>query len=293
MLAWIFLIPILWIAGIGAVSILLRRSKGKPIFPQIKPDATFGERGCSGRSLKGLLSMIGGATNCLMVMVRHQRLVIVPQFPFNLMLLPEVNGLEVNVPLDAITAVRPVTSFFRKALRIEFSTPGLAPFDVIVDDERGLLNALGFAFAAMGGRALKSPLGPKKNRTFVFGRIFLGLWGAIGLIFAVTGIQQDWQYRQQGSSVRATYADPDPTLQESMKMGVLAYEVGGKAYRLTSLNGTGLYTVGDTERVYYMRSNPRDAREAGNFGFDLLWLFMGTIALSISALGGMIARRIW
>src|SRR5690606_3046227 len=63
---WTFFVPFLWILGFVAVSIWYRRSKDEPIFPRLPDDAEFGEKGCSGRSLKSPLSKIGGASRCLL-----------------------------------------------------------------------------------------------------------------------------------------------------------------------------------------------------------------------------------
>ena len=170
---WTFLFPPLWIAGVIAASIWNRRRKGKPIFPKAPLDATFSEKGCSGRSLKGALSKFGGANNCLLVYVQGNRLVITPQFPFNLMFLPEIYGLGNAVPVEKITAIVPITSFVRKALRVEFDHNGPTPVELVLNDEDGFVQAMGKMPLTQGNRDLKAPKKPTKRRKFLFGRIFL------------------------------------------------------------------------------------------------------------------------
>lgn len=290
---WIFAIPFLWIAAVITASVLFRRSKGKPIFPRLPDDAAFSERGCSGRSLGGVLSRIGGASRCLMVVVRDKQLVVTPQFPFNLMFLPEIYGLDIAVPITSITGITPITSFFRKALRIEFSPNGPADMELVVRDEAGFTNAIGREVARLGSRDIVAPTGTKKPRRLIAMRVFLAIWGVGALFAATTGFQEDWRFRQEGAKAVATYVNPDQQIDGQVKMGVLTYAVAGTTHRLTSLNGIGLFKVGDQTTVYYLPSNPEEAREEGYFHFDLLWLGLGILALSISIFGGLIARRIW
>lgn len=272
---------------------LYRRSKGKPIFPRAPTDAQFAEKGCSGRTLRGLLSRIGGASNCLLVVVHDQRLVVTPQFPFNLMFLPEIYRLDFDGPTDAVTAITPVRTGFRKALRIEFEPGAVAPVELIVRDEAAFVNAIGRRAIRLGSRDLKAPSGTGKSRKFIFMRILFAIWGVGALFAAVTGLQQDWRYRQAGHIAVATYANPDQQVDGQQKMGVLIYEVSGVNHRMASIWGVGLYSVGDREAVYYSPADPLGARESAYLHFDLLWLGLGLIALSASLFAGKIARRVW
>jgi hypothetical protein len=290
---WIFPLPFVWIAGVIAASIWYRRRKGEPIFPQAPGDAVFAETGCSGYSLRSVFSRIGGASNCLLVTVHDSQLAVTPSFPFNLMFLPEIYGLSVRIPVTAVAAVTPVTSFFRKALRIEFAGGGPAPIELVVRDRDGLARALGTQAFEHGGQPLQAPSAPRKSRRFLRIRLFLAIWGIGALVGGGTGLRQDWRYRHEGVAITATYADPDPRLDEQAKMGVLTYKVAGAPYRLTSLSGAGLFKAGGTEVVYYLPSDPQDGRESGYIYFDLLFFCVGSLALAISSLGGIIARRIW
>lgn len=183
MAQWTFFVPFLWILGFVAVSIWYRRSKDEPIFPRLPDDAEFAEKGCSGRSLKSPLSKIGGASRCLLVAVQKEKLIITPQFPFNLMFLPEIYGLDIKVPVSTVASVKPVSSLFQKALRIEFARGGPAPVEVVLHDEKAFERAIGSRVTVPGDREFKANAGPRKNRTFLFARAFFAIWGA-GALFA-------------------------------------------------------------------------------------------------------------
>jgi hypothetical protein len=290
---WIFFAPILWILGLVAISIWYRRSKGEPIFPRLPDDADFGEKGCSGRSLKSPLSKIGGSTRCLLVAVRKGKLIITPQFPFNLMFLPEIYGLDIKEPVSTVASVKPVSSLFQRALRIEFTDGGPAPVEVVLHDERGFEQAIGSSLMAPGDREIRANTGRPKSRTFFFVRAFLAIWGAGALFAAITGFQDDQRFRRDGVAIMATYVNPDRSLDRQVQMGVLQYQVDGVVYRLNSIYGIGLFEVGEREKVYYLRSNPQEARQESYSNFNLLWLVFGVLGLSASIFGGMIAKRIW
>lgn len=290
---WMFLIPFLWIGGFVAASIFVRRSKGKPVFPKIDPHAQFGERGCSGRSLRGLVSKIGGAHNCLLVTVRAERLIVTPQFPFNLMFLPEIYGLDLDVSTRSIATITPVKILFKNALRIDFENGGPAPIEVVLHDEAGFAAAIGRQVVIPGSRTISAPTRKKRRIGFVFARVFFTIWGSGALYAAVTGLQQDWQFRKNGQTATATFVAPNEQIDNQVEMGVLTYHVGRSMYRVTSISGNGLYSVGEKETLYYFVNDPQNARESSYLGFDLLWLALGTVALSVSIFGGMAARRIW
>ena len=102
---WILVGPWVWIAVILTVSIIVRRRQGRPIFPSVPKDAVFSERMASGWS-DGWRAL-GGAGNCLIVWIDRDTLTIVPFFPFNLMFVGSVWGLEQTIPRrDVIRVVR-------------------------------------------------------------------------------------------------------------------------------------------------------------------------------------------
>jgi hypothetical protein len=77
------------------LSILYRRRAGKPLFPKVPADARYAER-------RGSAPF---ASSCLLVWVTADTLEVVPYFPFNLMFLPEVYGLERSIPISTIHKV--------------------------------------------------------------------------------------------------------------------------------------------------------------------------------------------
>jgi hypothetical protein len=108
----------LWILSWVGASIVFRLTRDKPIFPKRPNDAVFYEGWASGRSLATIWGRFGGARGCLMISITPQRLVVTPRFPFNLMFLPEVYGLEAQVP--------------RSSVRIEKESSGLLRRGVII-----------------------------------------------------------------------------------------------------------------------------------------------------------------
>ena len=102
---WFPFFAVGWVALAIGASIAFRKKRGKPIFPKAPPAALFSERGCSGRSLDTPWGRIGGARNCLLVSLTPERLVIIPTFPFNLIFLPEVYGLDHDLAVSAMREV--------------------------------------------------------------------------------------------------------------------------------------------------------------------------------------------
>ena len=90
-------VPILWIGGWIAASIAWRRRRGLPIYPRVPPGAVFSRQWISGSSQRDIITHLGGARGCLMVAVTRDRLIIRPNFPFNLMFLPQVYDLEHDI----------------------------------------------------------------------------------------------------------------------------------------------------------------------------------------------------
>ena len=63
-----------------------------------------------------------GARNCLVVQVTDEELDIHPHFPFNLLFLPEICGLEYRIPLNRIVATNIVKKFLFKKVELAFTT---------------------------------------------------------------------------------------------------------------------------------------------------------------------------
>jgi hypothetical protein len=119
------LFALTWVGFWIAASIIYRRSQGKPIYPRKPKDALYFESWVSGHSRRNIFTMMGGARNCLIVAVTPETFFVCPNFPFNLFFLPEVYGLEYEVPRKNIYSVKSHDGFFTKSVRIELeSQPG-------------------------------------------------------------------------------------------------------------------------------------------------------------------------
>ncbi len=118
---WFMVFPVLWIAGWITASILYRRQRGKPIFPRIPADAIFKERTASGYSLRNFLMRFGGASNCLLVAVTERELIVTPFFPFNLLFLPELYGLEYRAPNSSVQITRSGGGFAGRWIQLEIA----------------------------------------------------------------------------------------------------------------------------------------------------------------------------
>jgi hypothetical protein len=98
---------LLWIVGLFTVSAVYRQMTQKPILFFTVPKAIFVQHTASGFCRDTWWRQLGGASNCLVVAISQQRLVIRPFTPFNLMFLPEIYGLEYDVPLNNVVTVSP------------------------------------------------------------------------------------------------------------------------------------------------------------------------------------------
>lgn len=92
---WLFWIAPVWIGFWILLSVVVRKGRDKPIIPKVPNNALYAERSASG----------GMASNCLIVAVTPDYLLVTPRFPFNLMFLPEIWGLEERISRAAITQV--------------------------------------------------------------------------------------------------------------------------------------------------------------------------------------------
>lgn len=97
-----------WVAIVIAASIAYRHISGKPIVPHIPTGARYSDRWASGDF----------ASNCLLVAVNGNALTVVPRFPFNLMFLPQIYGLERNIPLESIKQVEIMNGLFTRSVLI-------------------------------------------------------------------------------------------------------------------------------------------------------------------------------
>lgn len=287
------LLPLLWIGGWIAASIWFRRTNGKAIIPQKPSNAIFCEDWCSGRSLRNGLTRIGGARNCLLIYVSGGELVVTPRFPFTLMFLPEIYGLDLRVSTAAIASVEPTQHFWGRGLRVSFHSPDLSPIVLRIHDERRFIESLGRPALVWEGRAIAAPDKPRRSYRFVFFRVFMAIWGAGALAAAFSELPEDYRFRRQGIETTGVFDGHTGVIGDRNDTGVLSYSVGGQRYHLTSLQGNGIYKLGGTATLFYLPNRPEDAREASYLPFDLMWLFLGIVALTLSIFGKSIAKRIW
>ena len=87
---------------------------------------------------------MGGARNCLFVAVGRDKLVIQPHFPFTLGFLPEIYGLEQQIPLDRILRLSKKRSYFQNVLALEYSDELRSPreFELKLRNPDGFLRAV-------------------------------------------------------------------------------------------------------------------------------------------------------
>jgi hypothetical protein len=100
----------IWILG----SVVYRRWNDKYFLRPKFPNPLFEETRASGRSLRSVITRIGGANRCLWIVVADNMLHIGPHFPFNLMFLPEFYGLEYHIPAEKIIAVEKIDRLLRR-----------------------------------------------------------------------------------------------------------------------------------------------------------------------------------
>ncbi len=58
---------------------------------------------------------------------------------------------------------------------------------------------------------------------------------------------------------------------------------------MVSMRGSGVYRVGDTDRLRYLPADPSQALENDQLGFVLLFVFLGGVMLTLPAAFGWIA----
>ena len=282
---FIIVAPFIWIAGWILISVLYRLKAGKPIFPRAPKTAVFSEGWVSGRSLANILTRMGGAKNCLLVYVADGMLTVVPVFPFNLMFLPEIFGLELTVP-TTLVGVEQVEGLFGKRLRISIDSPTREEFELSVRDPHGLQESVFAKSSARTARGAATVSDPKRSRRFTFGRVFLIFWGLVVLVMMAGELKADLEFRKNGIPATAKMVDHTGQTGSNGDNGILEYSVQGRTYRIVSFQGTGIYRIGDTAQVRYLPNDPASAREDGQLILGLLFAFAGACALAIGlALG--------
>ena len=116
--------PFVWIGAVVTASVLMRRQRGKRIFATSPAGCLFEENRTSGREPCGIRAL-GGASNALKVCVTRDTLFIMPCFPFSLMFLPEIWGLDHEIKLRRIQTIEERSGLFGRSLVVH-----------LVDDRR-------------------------------------------------------------------------------------------------------------------------------------------------------------
>ena len=161
-----------------------------------------------------------------------------------------------------------------------------------VGDERRFIESLGRQEAWSEGKAITAPDRPRRSYRLIFFRLFMAVWGAGALAAAYSELPDDYRFRRDGIETIGVFDGHTGVTGDRNDVGVLSYVVDGRGYHLTSLQGSGVYKVGSTAKLFYLPRSPKDAREAAHLPFDLMWLVLGIVALILSIVGGRIASRI-
>lgn len=112
----IFAVTALW--TIGGFAWMLWRRKKRNLFPEEAKNILYQERFASGRSHKNWYTKIGGAQNCLRLVITKDELWITPLFPFSA--LAGVFDLDHRILLEKIIAIEPTKVAFRKSFLISY-----------------------------------------------------------------------------------------------------------------------------------------------------------------------------
>lgn len=125
-------------------SIFYRAWKGKkrPAIPEF--DIKFSEKWASGVSHKSLLTRLGAASNCLVVELSGNALVVRPMFPFNLAFLSQIYDLEHFIPKDKIKHIQPGSDDNKRSVVIEFEAEeGEKRIELLLRKRQEFLRAVG------------------------------------------------------------------------------------------------------------------------------------------------------
>lgn len=138
---YFFGFAILWNLGILAFGALRRIQTGEPIFPKRPDGAVFYQKGASGRSLGKLLTRLGGASRCLVVIVANNQVKTDLTFPFNLVFFFNFYNIRMDVRLSEIRRIeRRRRILFGETVRIYWSDD--QGYEFTVRDSDTLVHAL-------------------------------------------------------------------------------------------------------------------------------------------------------
>jgi hypothetical protein len=103
----------LWLAVVGVTfggAALLRRAQGLPFFRPKFPDAEVQQNWRSGTSSIGLMGSLARAKNCLWFALTRDTLHVGAHFPFNMFMPRFIAGLDLAIPVAAISSVTEKTA---------------------------------------------------------------------------------------------------------------------------------------------------------------------------------------
>jgi hypothetical protein len=272
------LVPFVWIALVVAFGLWRQVQAGKPIAPRVPAGADFGETMCSGRVLRGVLGALGGANNCLVVVVDRGRFCVSFAFPFNLLPFPGLGALNVDVPVASVARITPGRRLWQRVLRIDFVDLDRAPVELVVRDEARLVAALGPSLVAPGAdRPLRSTTRPRFD--LVFARAILAIVGTGLAVGGGTGLVQDLTLRANGTATTAVMVGYEG------RRALVRYHAAGRDYTMAS-HFNGDWSLGETETVIYLPDNPDQATESADLLLAVLLTTMGVVFLTAALFGG-------
>lgn len=111
-----FAFCVTWSVGWMGWGLWKRKQRGQ--FQQPPDGILYEEKMASGRSMKTWYTRLGGANNCLRLVITNSELWVTLIFPFSAM--ADRLDLEHRIALKAIKPVQLQSSFLRKSLRVSF-----------------------------------------------------------------------------------------------------------------------------------------------------------------------------
>ena len=115
------------------VAIVLRRAQRLPFFKPTFDTAIVSQNWRSAASTRGLLKRRGWSRNCTWFVLTDDRLCVGVHFPFNLFMPRFLSGLDVTIPIDAMSRVELCSTFFKGTfVRVTYEA---------TDEARGVVSA--------------------------------------------------------------------------------------------------------------------------------------------------------
>jgi hypothetical protein len=124
--------------------ILYRTARGKQRIEIPEQEIKFLEKWASGASHKNLLTRLGGARNCLAVVLSNNALIVRPMFPFNLLPFHEIYDLEHYIPRNKIKRIQPDDKEGKGSVVIEYdSSSGEKRLELVLKKKQEFLHTIG------------------------------------------------------------------------------------------------------------------------------------------------------